>query len=114
MATTAMNMKGFPARCRAALKARRMQIMTAAAAVASAGLVQGASALSINTTDVDTAFDVLSEHIIPKMGEVISATPGIIVPLVILIVLVMVLFFFPKLLNSLLSAIEGAIRGKMG
>jgi hypothetical protein len=112
MATTAMNMKGLPARIRAALEARRMQIMTAAAGLGGAALVQGASALTINTTEVDESFAVLTDHIVPRMGDLIGSLPGLIIPIVILVVIIMVLFFFPKLLGELLRMLEGAM--KMG
>lgn len=65
----------------------------------------------INTTDVDAAFDLMNDHIIPKTGETISAMPAVIIPLVILIVLIMILFIVPELMGTLIDAVRSAIGG---
>lgn len=65
----------------------------------------------INTTEIDAAFDLMNQHIIPKTGETISAMPAVIIPLVILIVLIMILFIVPELMGTLIDAVRSAISG---
>jgi len=65
----------------------------------------------INTTDIDAAFDLMNQHILPKTGETISAMPAVIIPLVILIVLIMILFIVPELMGTLIDAVRSAIGG---
>jgi hypothetical protein len=70
-------------------------------------------ALTINTTDIDAMFDAVNNHIIPKAGETVSAMPSLIIPLAFLVVLLMILFFVPDVLYSMLEVIKGAIhKGK--
>jgi hypothetical protein len=70
-----------------------------------------ADTFGINTTDIDEAFDLMNQHILPKTGETISAMPAVIIPLVILIVLIMILFIVPELLGTLIDAVRSAIGG---
>jgi Na+/alanine symporter len=65
----------------------------------------------VDTATLDAAFDLMSQHIIPKTGELISAMPSVIIPLVILIVLIMILFIVPELLGTLIDAVRSAIGG---
>jgi hypothetical protein len=83
------------------------------APVALASPIAPVMALTINTTDIDAMFDAVNNHIIPKAGETVSAMPSLIIPLAFLVVLLMILFFVPDVLYSMLEVIKGAIhKGK--
>ena len=91
--------------------------LAAKAAMAGAGLVMlapgaRAEAFGINQTEVDEAFSILNDCILPNVGETISAMPSIVIPLVILIVLIIILLFVPELLYSLIEMVKGALKIK--
>lgn len=79
------------------------------APVALASPVAPAMALTICTTDIDAMFDAVNNHIIPKAGETVSAMPALIIPLAFLIVLLLIVFFVPEMLYSMLDTVKSAI-----
>nr|WP_321352512.1 hypothetical protein [uncultured Methanoregula sp.] len=70
------------------------------------------SAFGINGTQIDGAFDILNHHLLPSVGQTISAMPSIVIPLVILIVLIIIMLFVPELLYSLIDMLKGALKFK--
>jgi len=66
----------------------------------------------VNTTEIDGAFSLISDHIMPGIGKIVSGLPPIFIPLVIVVVLVMVLMFVPGLLSSVLEMLKSAIKFK--
>ena len=63
----------------------------------------------INGTQIDDMFSALNQHILPDVGQTISAMPQIIIPIVILVVLIMILLFVPNLLHELLQMLKEAM-----
>jgi len=78
-----------------------------------AGRVAADTAFGINTTEIDDAFSLMNDHILPDVGKTVSALPSVIIPLVILIVLIMILFIVPELMGTLLDAVSSAIKGAL-
>lgn len=68
------------------------------------------TAFGMNSTEMDAAFDVLNNHLLPNVGGTISAMPAIIIPLVMLVVLIMVMLFVPELLTSMIDMIKDAMK----
>jgi hypothetical protein len=69
------------------------------------------TAFGMNSTDVDGAFDMLNLHILPKVGVTVGTMPSIIIPFAFVVVLVVILFFIPELLYSMLDMLKGALSG---
>ena len=108
----AQNWKGLPAKARALMKRNAAKIALAAGTLAVPLATSGTSALEINTTDIDVMFDAVNDHIIPKVGETISAMPSLLIPLAFLLVLLMIIFFVPDILYTFLDSIKGAVKGR--
>jgi ElaB/YqjD/DUF883 family membrane-anchored ribosome-binding protein len=66
----------------------------------------------MNTSEIDGAFDLIADHIMPGAGKVISALPQLFIPIVILIVVVMILLFVPNVLTDVLDMLKGALKLK--
>jgi hypothetical protein len=109
MSLLTCNWKGIPAEARSLMKGKASTVALATA-VGYAATTAHAAAVTINTTDIDAMFDAVNNHIIPKAGETVSAMPSLIIPLAFLVVLLMILFFVPDVLYSMLEVIKGSIR----
>jgi hypothetical protein len=71
--------------------------------------VAAQTTFGINGTQIDAAFSLLNNNILPDVGQTISAMPAIIIPLVILVVLIIIVMFVPELLYSLIDMVKESL-----
>ena len=110
MSQNIQNVKGLPAKVRSYMKGKVTRIwMVLLALLVPFIATAPAAAVSFCTTDIDEMFDVVNNHILPKAGETVGAIPSLIIPLAFLVVLIMIVFFIPDLLYSMLDTIKNAI-----
>jgi len=67
-------------------------------------------AADINWTDIDAMFAGLTEHLIPDITQVVSASTSLIITIVVVIVVIAVAMFFPELLYEILDSLKSAMR----
>lgn len=74
--------------------------------------VAAEDAFGMNTTQIDSMFSVLNNHILPSVGQTIGSMPAVIIPIVILIVLIAILMFVPELLYGLMDMLRDSFKIK--